>query len=344
MKMGAGASALAELPPKIDKATAKALSGSQFDEAKFNLLAKNGEVTKEEFIGALPAVAAATAAASKTPVSSKNKSSGLAAQLGAGKAPKSVTGTGAKKKGAAKGKGGGMLAKAKEEAAAAAAAGSSSSADVALAEEEDDTASQDTAATRLQALTRGRQVRRAAPAAAPPAPEPELPSGEVMVRYNHYTTKFPLTKGAVRFEDIDEKYAISFVFKGAWTCYLTAKDPPDKRIHPDGDGLHVEMRPDPMGFDDGDMEEVTVGSFSGLVLETGEGHTQEYTLHVDEDPEDAKKPKTTYKAEVKDDGLTGGNRAEGCSCIWGNPCATADPCKDWHNRFEVAKKNGWKGF
>ena len=64
----------------------------------------------------------------------------------------------------------------------------------------------------------------------------------------------------------------------------------------------------------------------------------------DEDPEDAKKPKTTYKAAKEDDGLTGGKRAEGCSCIWGNPCATPEPCKDWHNRFDVAKKNGWKGF
>lgn len=69
-----------------------------------------------------------------------------------------------------------------------------------------------------------------------------------------------------------------------------------------------------------------------------------YRLHVDEDPADALKPKTTYKAAKEDDGLLGGKRSEGCSCLFGNPCATPDPCKDWHNRFDVAKKNGWKGF
>ena len=35
-----------------------------------------------------------------------------------------------------------------------------------------------------------------------------------------------------------------------------------------------------MGFDEDDMEEVTVGSFSGLVLEASDGSAQEYTLNV----------------------------------------------------------------
>ena len=47
-----------------------------------------------------------------------------------------------------------------------------------------------------------------------------------------------------------------------------------------------------------------------------------------------------------DDGegnLMGEDKAS-CSCLFGNPCASSYNCKDWHNRFEVAKKNGWKGF
>ena len=87
-----------------------------------------------------------------------------------------------------------------------------------------------------------------------------------------------------------------------------------------------------------------MGTFSGLSPSDGDGKQREYVLNVDEDPADAHKPRTTYKAEKKDDGLTGGKRGEGCSCVWGNPCAIPDPCKDWQNRFEVAKKNGWKGF
>ena len=67
--------------------------------------------------------------------------------------------------------------------------------------------------------------------------------GVLQVRYNHYTTKFPLREGVVRFEDVDEKYAISFVFKGAWSCYLTSKDNPSEWIHPDGDGLKIESKP-----------------------------------------------------------------------------------------------------
>jgi len=38
------------------------------------------------------------------------------------------------------------------------------------------------------------------------------------------------------------------------------------------------------------------------------------------------------------------NRKEGCSCLFGNPCADNTVCENWKDRFEVAKKNGWKGF
>ena len=35
---------------------------------------------------------------------------------------------------------------------------------------------------------------------------------------------------------------------------------------------------------------------------------------------------------------------EGCSCLEGNPCADKYICENWDNRFDVAKRNGWKGF
>ena len=35
--------------------------------------------------------------------------------------------------------------------------------------------------------------------------------------------------------------------------------------------------------------------------------------------------------------------ASSCSCLWGNPCVSQYNCKDWANRAEVAKRNGWKG-
>lgn len=36
-------------------------------------------------------------------------------------------------------------------------------------------------------------------------------------------------------------------------------------------------------------------------------------------------------------------RLESCSCIEGNPCMDAYGCKDWNNRYEVAKAHGWRG-
>lgn len=39
-----------------------------------------------------------------------------------------------------------------------------------------------------------------------------------------------------------------------------------------------------------------------------------------------------------------GRGFESCSCIYGAPCVDEYGCRDWTNRFAVAKKNGWKGF
>ena len=39
----------------------------------------------------------------------------------------------------------------------------------------------------------------------------------------------------------------------------------------------------------------------------------------------------------------GGEDSASCSCIEGNPCMSKYNCKDWKNRFEVAKATGWKG-
>ena len=36
-----------------------------------------------------------------------------------------------------------------------------------------------------------------------------------------------------------------------------------------------------------------------------------------------------------------GSTAESCSCLEGNPCVDEYHCKDWNNRFDVARKNGW---
>jgi hypothetical protein len=39
----------------------------------------------------------------------------------------------------------------------------------------------------------------------------------------------------------------------------------------------------------------------------------------------------------------GARDKEGCSCLWGNPCADKYICEDWDNRFAVSTTNGWAG-
>eukprot|EP00729_Bicosta_minor_P002369 gene2369-32902_t len=97
------------------------------------------------------------------------------------------------------------------------------------------------------------------------------------------------------------------------------------------------------------------GKVSIALLEDGDDIVglelgQEYFCDVEEDPEEAKKERKAYKATSVDntvatgDGAALGEDSASCSCIEGNPCAVQYNCKNWNNRFEVAKANGWKGF
>jgi len=178
-----------------------------------------------------------------------------------------------------------------------------------------------------------------------PEPEPEPPpnnNGKVKVRYNHYNKDFSVVEGKLNWEHVDDEYAISFVFKGNWECHLVHEATSEK-ILPDGGALYTEMRKDPDGFDPDEEEEKVCGFFSGLTVATSDGKQKEYVLRVREDEAlEALKPKTTYKAP--DNVIQKGPKMESCSCIEGNPCVDAYCCKDWKNRFEVAKKHGWKGF
>eukprot|EP00050_Salpingoeca_kvevrii_P022494 m.127361 g.127361 ORF g.127361 m.127361 type:complete len:124 (-) comp9721_c0_seq2:59-430(-) len=79
---------------------------------------------------------------------------------------------------------------------------------------------------------------------------------------------------------------------------------------------------------------------------------REYWVTVEEDAEaEASVEKKAYKApttssaiKTTDTTSLGGEDSSNCSCIEGNPCAVPYNCRDWENRFEIAKKNGWKGF
>ena len=208
--------------------------------------------------------------------------------------------------------------------------------------EASETAAAVSAASAMEAAAPTHDV--AVPAAAPvPEPEPPANNGKVKVRYNHYNRDFDVVGGKLNWEHVDDEYAISFVFKGNWTCHLTHEATAEK-ILPDNGALRKEMRKDPDAFDPDEEEEKWCGFFSGLTIADSDGKQKQYVLVVKEDEVlDAMTTKTTYKAPTKET-VPGGNKMESCSCIEGNPCADAYCCKDWRNRFEVAKKHGWKGF
>ena len=83
---------------------------------------------------------------------------------------------------------------------------------------------------------------------------------------------------------------------------------------------------------------------------TYEDEPRSYTVVVYENPDQYQKDMEKVRARIAADSnvtisSTNVERVEGCSCIEGNPCTDANKynCKDWENRFAIAKKNGWKG-
>jgi hypothetical protein len=349
--MGAGASAL---PPAIDKATAEAFAGAKFDADKW-LPAEDGTMSRDDFLKAagIAVVEPAPASSSggkKAPTSSSGaKASGAkgfqkAASVPSAKSKSSAAAGGAKKAAtvAAK-KSPAASGTAKKKTVASGFAGKVTSAS-------SSSSSGAAEATAVVAPPSDPAAAAEAAAAEKAAAEAERATrnGKVMVRYNHYDKTYEVVDGRLNWEHVDDEYAISFVFKGNWTCNLLCKAS-GERVTPDGGALHTEMRKDPDGFDPDEEEEKWCGFFSGLTVVDADGKPREYVLEVQEDAvwDEAARAAGTYKTykapTAEENGITK-QKQESCSCIEGNPCADAYCCKDWKNRFEVAKKHGWKGF
>ncbi|KAK3233061.1 hypothetical protein CYMTET_43382 [Cymbomonas tetramitiformis] len=61
-------------------------------------------------------------------------------------------------------------------------------------------------------------------------------NGEVKVKYNHYNEFFQVVKGAISWADIDDAYAISFVFQGEFKRKLL--DPEGQRLSERAGSFH----------------------------------------------------------------------------------------------------------
>ncbi|KAJ1458950.1 hypothetical protein M885DRAFT_561143 [Pelagophyceae sp. CCMP2097] len=167
----------------------------------------------------------------------------------------------------------------------------------------------------------------------------------VVVHYSSYKNAFECRDGVARWQDVDVEYCISFVFKGEFAKRI--------RAFPKGATTHSAESPavaESMGVlgsgaegRDAALDELY---FHGLDANF-EGR---YVLEVKEDEAAGLGVETrtgpiqfASRAGEGDSGIGGAPRKEGCSCLYGNPCADKYVCDAWDKRFEVAKKNGWKG-
>lgn len=135
--------------------------------------------------------------------------------------------------------------------------------------------------------------------------------GRVQVKYNQYNSYFTIVggeEGKLHWPTVDEEYAISYVFKGAF-----------KKIVIDCEGNQLKFAGD---------------GFYGLK------HKQQYELRIEEDP-DAEKSGPIDIVNIEGVGsrrALDGDDKSSCSCIEGNPCAVPYNCLNWENRFDIAEK------
>lgn len=165
-------------------------------------------------------------------------------------------------------------------------------------------------------------------------------TGKVKMIYQQYQELFPIENGKINVEKIDEDYCLSDVMPGCKLALLNNMTL---------EAMHkLEMSDLPIPF----QPKITLedGKEAFDQMYTYEDEPRSYTVVVYENPDQYQKDMEKVRARIAADGnvtISSANveRVEGCSCIEGNPCTDANKynCKDWENRFAIAKKNGWKG-
>lgn len=152
--------------------------------------------------------------------------------------------------------------------------------------------------------------------------------GEITCNYFMDDLQFPISGNSLTAARIDEDFGLTDVMPGCRIRLSTI----DSKARTSYENAHVgQVAP----F----VREDPEGTFRDLLCD------EKYYIIVIEDPEQHRKDMEAQAAKNKDAGVEEtGTRQEGCSCLFGNPCVDQYICKDWNNRMEVAKKNGWKGF
>ena len=196
--------------------------------------------------------------------------------------------------------------------------------------------------------------------APPPAPPPHTPeelaaeharlNGHCTVRYNHYMKSTPVAGGEATSWDIDDALSLSFVFKHC-SIHLVEAEAEGKAPTGEAAGPAHWCAERPLPAPPAKEGEEDMGTCAPAAFRVMTGKT--YWAQVQEDPKEKAAAEARQAAYLASKSAAGGGageegaikveKVEGCSCIWGNPCAQPYGCQDWSNRFELARKNGWKG-
>ncbi len=159
-------------------------------------------------------------------------------------------------------------------------------------------------------------------------------TGKVKVVYEQYDDMFDISDGALSVHAVDDEYCLSDIMPGCTLELIPCA--PQEKIKQEIKGIMVPFN------------EKSEDGKNFINLYTYEDEARSYWILAYQDAkqreEDMKK--TRERLAIEGTGKDSSRRVEGCSCIEGNPCTEANKynCKNWKNRYEIAKKNGWKGF
>lgn len=165
-----------------------------------------------------------------------------------------------------------------------------------------------------------------------------LCNGTCCVRYNHYKKILKITNGKLTSEAVDDELSLSFVFKNC-KIHLAQSET--------ASGADAEKEPrEPIFMKEEVLDDQSI-VFCGLESNCAYwACVEENSIEKEAfEKRQAEKIVPIYTGKSDDDDNNGivKERQESCSCIEGNPCMSPYNCKDWANRFDLAKAHGWRG-
>lgn len=167
----------------------------------------------------------------------------------------------------------------------------------------------------------------------------ELKNGNVKINYNHYKKDFIISNGSIASDIIDSEYCLTFAFPKC-KIHLSTYSPNDFSYEDNGLSAPPLEKESPPGT----YQELRTDQVYWVHLEEDQEELEAYHKRQDKYAEEAAAKRKEDEENEARGIVSHSGGAESCSCIEGNPCMDRYGCKDWDNRYEVAKRNGWKGF